>query len=99
MHRHWVLVFFCTPYWQRLTRLLEKKKQDNGGRKPRRILCDDNGDMDLHKVVDWVVHQRLESVYQNNEPTGLMKQRKVWTLITSSISYTNACTMCLGMCV
>ncbi len=60
-----------------ILKLFLSKHQDNGGRKPRRILCDAAGNMDLKKVVDWVVHQRLENVHQSNEPTGLQKQRKV----------------------
>ena len=33
--------------------------------------------MDLTKVVEWVVHNKLENVVQNNEPTGQAKTRKV----------------------
>jgi hypothetical protein len=53
--------------------------QDNGGRKPRRILQTDAGEMDLLKVVEWVKHQRLENALQVNEPTGQAKLRKVRT--------------------
>lgn len=71
------MVFFLVPeaafsfYFLTLVR-----EQDNGGRKPRKILQDAAGDMDLVKVVDWVVHNRLESVQQNNDPTGNAKLRK-----------------------
>ncbi len=52
--------------------------QDNGGRKPRKILMDNTGDnMDLDKVVEWVSHCRLENAHQNNDPTGQAKLRKV----------------------
>ena len=55
----------------------QQKMQDNGGRKPRRILQDDAGNMDLLKVVEWVCHSRLENSSVNNEPTGMAKLKKV----------------------
>jgi len=42
----------------------------------------------MKKVVDWTVHQRLENVHQNNEPTGLMKQRKVCVCVCVYAAYT-----------
>ena len=58
-----------------LTRICET--QENGGRKPRRILQNAAGDMDLMKVVEWVCNSKLENVVQNNDPTGQAKLKKV----------------------
>ena len=44
--------------------------QENGGRKQRRLLQDDNGNMDIIKVVEWVKNSTLDSTYQNNNPVG-----------------------------
>jgi hypothetical protein len=51
--------------------------QDNGGRKSRGALQNAAGSMDILKVVEWVNNGRLESVVQNNDPTGQAKLRKV----------------------
>ena len=57
--------------------LTKLHQQENGGRKPRKLLTDDTGNMDVFKVVEWVSHGLLDHAVQHNEPTGHEKLRKV----------------------
>lgn len=54
-----------------------QKKQENGGRRPRKLLLDDNGSMDIGKVLEWVCNSRINYRVENNGPTGQDKLRKV----------------------
>ena len=51
--------------------------QENGGRISRKHLLNNNNEMDIEKVVEWVKHYKLNHVVQNNNPTGQAKLRKV----------------------
>ena len=58
-------LFFCTP-------------QHDGGRKDRNLLLQDgdqNGKMDMEKVVDWVKHKKLSQSEQDNGPKGMERLR------------------------
>jgi hypothetical protein len=66
--------------------------QENGGRKSRRALTNDAGDMDVFKVVEWVSHGRLDHLVQHNEPTGQDKLRKVRPCHIFFQPFNQACT-------
>jgi hypothetical protein len=67
--------------------------QDNGGRICRSCLTKPvDGSMDIVRVVDWVVHKRLDHLVANNEPTGQAKLRKVQNTPTMHpFFHANAC--------